>query len=44
MPMSIEELVDQEEVPPCIRGIIRMLVNTGEADHYARLVLVWYLK
>lgn len=44
LPHEIEKLKDRDEVPQCIRNIIHTMMTSGDADHYARLVLVWYLK
>jgi len=44
LPSTIEELASSEAVPPCIRNIVEAMVRSGDADHYARLALVWYLK
>ena len=44
LPERIEDLVDCEAVPPCIRNIIEAFVKTGELDHYQRLAMVLYLK
>ena len=44
LPSSIEELAENEAVPPCIRNVIEAMVKSGELDHYQRLALVLYLK
>ncbi len=44
LPSKIEDLAKSKAVPPCIRNIIESMIKSGDIDHYARLVLVWYLK
>ncbi len=44
LPRKIEDLANTDSVPPCIRNIIDTMIKSGDIDHYARLVLVWYLK
>ncbi len=44
LPENVEELSHSKAVPPCIRNIIETMVRSGDIDHYARLVLVWFLK
>ncbi|MEM4833938.1 MAG: hypothetical protein QW794_03050 [Thermosphaera sp.] len=44
LPPRIEELDASPAVPPCIKNILITMKKAGDADHYARLVLVWYLR
>jgi len=44
LPRAIEELINCEAIPLCIRSIIEAMVKVGDLDHYQRLVLVWFLK
>jgi len=44
LPKDPADLDKSDAVPPCIRNIIDALKKAGDIDHYARLVLVWYLK
>jgi hypothetical protein len=44
LPRDPAELDKNEAVPPCIRNTIDTFKKAGDVDHYARLVLVWYLK
>ncbi|MEM4684477.1 MAG: hypothetical protein QXW45_06895 [Thermosphaera sp.] len=44
LPPRIEELDASPAVPPCIKNILITMKKAGDADHYARLVLVWYFK
>ena len=44
LPDNIVDLAGSEAIPPCIRNIIESMVRSGDIDHYARLVLVWFLK
>jgi len=44
LPRDPVELDKNDAVPPCIRNIVDTFKKAGDVDHYARLVLVWYLK
>lgn len=44
LPEKIEDLANSNAVPPCIKNIVNTMIKSGDIDHYARLVLVWYLK
>jgi hypothetical protein len=44
LPRDPADLDKCDATPPCIRNIIDTFKKAGDVDHYARLVLVWYLK
>jgi hypothetical protein len=44
LPKDPAELDKHDAVPPCIKNIIDTFKKAGDIDHYARLVLVWFLK
>jgi hypothetical protein len=44
LPRDPADLDKCDAVPPCIRNIVEAFKKAGDVDHYARLVLVWYLK
>jgi hypothetical protein len=44
LPRDPADLDKCDAVPPCIRNIVDTFKKAGDVDHYARLVLVWYLK
>ncbi len=44
LPKNVEELVNNNAVPPCIRNIIKTMIDSGDPDHYARIALVLWLK
>jgi hypothetical protein len=44
LPRDPADLDKCDAVPPCIRNIVEAFKKAGDIDHYARLVLVWFLK
>jgi hypothetical protein len=44
LPKDPADLDKGDVAPPCIKNIIDTFKKAGDVDHYARLVLVWYLK
>ncbi|MCD6195528.1 MAG: hypothetical protein J7J82_01915 [Staphylothermus sp.] len=44
LPSKIEDLIKSKAIPPCISNIIETMIKSGDPDHIARLVLVWFLK
>jgi hypothetical protein len=44
LPRDPADLDRGDVAPPCIKNIVDTLKKAGDVDHYARLVLVWYLK
>ena len=44
LPEKIEDLVNDQRVPPCIRAILQLVLEVGNPDHDSRVVLTLYLK
>jgi len=44
LPATIEELMNCDVVPPCMRNLINAFVSAGDIDHTQRVALVLYLK